>query len=638
MKKILVGLVGLSALSVGVALATPKPYSNFVVFGDSLVDAGQFPDADIPGQTQRYTNREGLSYTSTPHGAVSSMLIGDRLGMSSTQLAGSTSPVRAEQGLPDGDNWAVGGYRTDQIYDSITASSGSVIAANGTTLRVRDGYLPSLQAQGRLIDPNTLFYLSGGGNDFLQGKILSPQQAADSADRLADSVNVLQKAGGRYFMVWMLPDVGLTPAISGTPVQDFISALGADFNTQLVQRLAQVDAEVIVLNIPKLLSEGLQNPAQFGFDPNQNLTGTCFDSDGCTENLQYGINGVTPDPTKLLFNDGVHPTITGQRLIADYGYSILAAPWEVTLLPEMARSSLNQHQKTLLNHGLNSQPTWQANGQWSSFAAVTGERSNYRAQKSASKGDSDNYGLSFGGSYRLNEQWRVGLGLSLQESSLTAGAEDSKYRLNSYLLSPFIQYSNQALWGDVTLSAGRLDYDSLHRKMALNTAARTEKGDTDGSVFAVHARVGYQLFPVQNALQLSPFVSMSHARFKVDDYAEKGDNSTAISFAEQKRTSKRLGAGLLASYQLTAPLSVSAEIGYEKEFANDQQKLGMHLNTVDSVRFKLQGYKPDSSLGNIGLGATYKVSDALSVQGNYNYLHADSVRQHALGVGVSLNW
>lgn len=637
MKKLLVSLVGVSALSIGVACAAPKPYSGFVVFGDSLVDAGQFEDTSVPGQTKRFTNRVDGS-PGAVYGKVSSMLIGERLGISSTQLAGSTSPVREVQGQDDGDNWAVGGYRTDQIYDSITGVGGSVVV-DGSTTRTRDGYLPSLQAQGRSIDPNTLFYLSGGGNDFLQFLITNPQQAADSANRLADGVEALQKAGGRYFMVWMLPDVGLTPAISGTPLQGFVSALGIDFNTQLVQRLAQVNAEVIALNIPKLFSEGLADPGAFGLDGNQDLTGTCFSvSSDCTENLKYGINSATPDPTKLLFNDGVHPTITGQRLIADYGYSILAAPWEVTLLPEMARSSLNQHQKTLQNHALNGQSSWQATGQWHSFAAVSGERSNYRTQKSASDGDSNNYGLSFGGSYRLDEQWRAGVGVSLQENSLTAGAEDSKYRLNSYLLSPFIQYSNQALWGDLSLSAGRLDYASLHRKLALNTAARTEKGDTDGSVLAVHARVGYQLFSAQDPLQLSPFVSMSHARFKVDDYAEKGDRSTAITFSEQKRTSKRLGVGLLASYQLTAPLSVSAEIGYEKEFADDQQKLGMYLNSVDSVRFRLQGYEPDSSVGSLGLGATYKLSDALSVQGNYNYTHADSIRQHGLGVGVSLNW
>ena len=54
MKKALVSLVGISALSVGVACAAPKPYSGFVVFGDSLVDAGQFEDTSVPGQTKRF--------------------------------------------------------------------------------------------------------------------------------------------------------------------------------------------------------------------------------------------------------------------------------------------------------------------------------------------------------------------------------------------------------------------------------------------------------------------------------------------------------------------------------------------------------------------------------------------------------
>ncbi len=635
MKRICISLCALSALSIGVTCAAPHPYNSFLVFGDSLIDAGQFPDAALAGQTLRFTNRASLG---EPYGKVSSTLIGERLGVSAAQLVGSTSPVNAAQGLPDGDNWAVGGYRTDQIYNSITGAAGSVVAAGDYTFRTRDGYLPSLTSAGRLIDPNTLFYISGGGNDFLQGTINSPQEAAQAAGQLASSVDALQQAGGRYFMVWMLPDIGLTPALSGTPLQGAVSALSGVFNTQLVTQLAQVNANVIVLNIPQLLSEALQNPGYFGFANNVNMSGTCFSGDGCPENLQYGINSTNADPAKLLFNDGVHPTITGQRLIADYGYSILAAPWEVTLLPEMARNALNQHQRALTHSGLQNQLKWQTQGQWSSFAAVNGERSNYRKQSSASQGDSNHFALSIGGSYRVNEQWRAGVAVSLQEGSLTAGAEDSKYRLNSYLLSPFVQYSHQAFWADANLSIGHLDYDNLQRKMRLSTAKRAEKGDSDGSLLAVNARAGYQLFALGNPLQLSPFVSMSHVRFKVDNYAEKGNNSTALTFGEQKRTSKRLGVGLLGSYQLSTPLSLDAEIAYEKEFSTDRQALDMHLNSVASVRFKLQGYKPDSSLATVGLGATYAVSDAMSVQSHYNYMHADSLRQHALGVGVSLNW
>lgn len=122
-----------------------------------------------------------------------------------------------------------------------------------------------------------------------------------------------------------------------------------------------------------MLSEVLASPASFGLAADQDLIGICFDSDGCTENPIYGVNGTSPDPTKLLFNDGVHPTIAGQMLIADYAYSLLAAPWEISLLPEMAHGTLRLHQDQLRAQWQADWEAWQAVGQWrpSSMAAVS---------------------------------------------------------------------------------------------------------------------------------------------------------------------------------------------------------------------------------------------------------------------------
>ncbi|MDL2424692.1 autotransporter domain-containing esterase, partial [Pseudomonas sp. BAgro211] len=98
-------------------------------------------------------------------------------------------------GTVDGNNWAVGGYRTDQIYDSITAAGGSVVTS-GSTSRTRDGYLVNNRA-----DPNALYYLTGGGNDFLQLRITNDPTARAAAGRLVDSVDALHNAGARYIMV-----------------------------------------------------------------------------------------------------------------------------------------------------------------------------------------------------------------------------------------------------------------------------------------------------------------------------------------------------------------------------------------------------------------------------------------------------
>src|SRR3546814_5002568 len=77
-------------------------------------------------------------------------------------------------------------------------------------------------------------------------------------------------------MVWLLPDLGLTPALNGTPLQDAVSQLSNQFNQQLVTRLQGIDAEIIPLNVPLLLQESFADPARFGLATGENLTATCF--------------------------------------------------------------------------------------------------------------------------------------------------------------------------------------------------------------------------------------------------------------------------------------------------------------------------------------------------------------------------
>lgn len=211
--------------------------------------------------------------------------------------------------------------------------------------------------------------------------LIELQQADAAAGRLVDSVRALQQAGARYIMVWMLPDLGLTPLLNGTSLQPFISQLSSRFNDELLRQLRTVDAEVIPLNIPALLKEGFANPAQFGLATDQNLMTTCFSGKGCTENERYGIHSATPDPTELIYNDMVHPIEAGQRLISDYAHSLLAAPWEITRLPEMAHGSLLAHQNELRNQWQADWGNWQAIGQWRAIVSTSGQHQDYDSQR-----------------------------------------------------------------------------------------------------------------------------------------------------------------------------------------------------------------------------------------------------------------
>lgn len=623
--------------------ASPSPYSTLVVFGDSLSDAGQFPDPGGPaGSTSRFTNRVGPTYQNGSgeiFGPTTPMLLGGSLGIASGDLGASTSPVNAQQGIADGNNWAVGGYRTDQIFDSITAAGGSVVERNGTVLRSRDGYLVDRASQGLGADPNALYYLTGGGNDFLQGRILNDVQARTAAGRLVDSAEVLQQAGARYIMVWLLPDLGLTPATFGSPIQSFATQLSTTFNSELTGQLSQVNANIIALNVPLLLQETLANPGAYGLATDQNLIGTCFSGSGCAMNPTYGLNGTTPDPTKLLFNDSVHPTIAGQRLIADYAYSLLAAPWEVTLLPEMAHGTLRAYQDELRNQWQADWGNWQGVGQWRSFVAGGGQRLDFDAQDSAASGDGDGYNLTLGGSYRIDDAWRAGLAAGFYQQELEAGAADSDYQLDSYLASAFVQYQENRWWADAALTGGYLDYDDLKRKFALGAGSRSEKGDTDGHLWAFSARLGYDIAQqLESPWHLSPFVSADYARVEVDGYAEDGARATALSYDDQKRDSRRLGVGLQGKYSFSSATQVFAEYAHEREYEDDTQDLTISQNSLPGIPYTLAGFTPQDSLDRVTLGFSQALAPDLSLRGGYSWRKSEDDTQQGVSLAVSLDF
>jgi outer membrane lipase/esterase len=632
MKRLLTPLAAACLLASVAPTLAAAPYSGLYVFGDSLSDAGQFPDSANPStQTKRFTNRIGPVFTDASgeiYGQTSPMLLGELLGLG--LQTPSTSSVFQANGWADGNNWAVGGYRTDQIYDSITKAGGSVA---GT--RTRDGFLVDLANRGLSLDRNALYYVNGSGNDFLQGRILSTAQAQAAGGRIVDSVEALNTAGARYIMVSLLPDVGKTPTFNGS--NSFFSGLASDVNNEVVSQLRGLDANVIALNVPLLISEVNASAAAYGFDATQNLTGTCFN--GCTNiNARWGINSATPDPSKLFFNDGVHPTTAVQQIFADYAYSILSAPQELTLLPEMALGTLQAHQDQLRNQWQADWSAWQAVDEWRGFVVGGGQRQAYAHQDNAQSGDGNGYSLNLGASYRLADAWRVGAALGAYEQKLEVGSANSDYKLKSYLATAFAQYEQNRWWADLAMSVGSLNYDNLDRSFNLGQVKRTEQGDTDGNIWGASGRVGYDIAQAGSEWHLSPFISGDYARVDVDGYAEQGAASTALNFDSQQRDSRRLGAGIQGRYQLTSQTALFAEYSHEREYEDDTSKLKSELNSLPGVSFELQGYTPGDSLDSGTLGVSHQLTKDLSLRGAYNYSKAQDQTLQGVNLSLALDW
>lgn len=618
------------------AVADIGPFSQFVNFGDSLSDAGNFPDLSSPLQGGlptgglRFTNRTGPTYgpgNVEYAGQVVTQILAGRLGLES--LPSTPLLPQLLTGNPDGTNYAVGGYRSDQILDSLIGSS--IVSANGLT-RTRPGYL----VENPLVDPNALYYLNGGANDIFQ--LIQnnyPVTMEQAAGNMVAAVGALQTAGARYIVISDLPDVGSTPLGNSQPgLAGLLNGLSDSFNAELAAGLQAQGGNYVLLNNRLLLSEVRSDLARYGFDPAINQSAVCFDGSGCPLDPTYGLGSANPDPSRLLFNDGVHPTTAVHQISADYIHSILSAPAEVSLLPVIGRSALSSHLQMLDNELAAQRGNWQAVGAWRSFIQGGYNRPEYDG---FGGGDGDSPALAIGVTNRITESWLTGISLGLAQSSLTLGEGDSDYSMRSYLATAFASFQQERLFADFSVSVGYLDYDDLERTFALGITERSEKGSTEGMLWGVSGKTGFNLMQQGERLRFGPFIGASYQKIEVDGYSEKGASATALSYEDQELDSLRLSVGLFGDYALTERTRLFGEVAREVERKDDEREdLRMSLNSVPGNSFELPGATPTGDQTRFSVGVAHQLAAGLSVRANYNYQGNDN-RNHGIGLSLALD-
>ena len=138
-----------------------------------------------------------------------------------------------------------------------------------------------------------------------------------AVSNLIASINTLATAGARNFLVVNSPDLGLSPAFSGNPLKNTVSALSQGFNTALEINLnefatdnPQLDIELF--HVDDALKGLTANPSHYGFT---NVT------DPCLTNM-----GVCSDPSTYLFWDSLHPTTRTHEILAQQLYGVAYDP------------------------------------------------------------------------------------------------------------------------------------------------------------------------------------------------------------------------------------------------------------------------------------------------------------------------
>jgi outer membrane lipase/esterase len=189
-------------------------------------------------------------------------------------------------------------------------------------------------------------------------------------------------------------------------------------------------------------------------------------------------------------------------------------------------------------------------------------------------------------------------------------------------------YGQGPWYAGVTLGAGDLDYRDVHRDIRLGSATRRESGETRGW-HAMGSVLGGYWFGYADWLH-GPFARVSYQEIHVRGYSENGNDSTALSYGEQKRESLVTSLGWQVAGRI-ASVRPFARVAWELEGKDDQRYVSASSVTLGGG-YSVPTIKPDRDY------VSYLVGAATDFGGVTGYLTGSATSGRASGdeYGVTL--
>jgi phospholipase/lecithinase/hemolysin len=303
----------LISVTVSICSAAAGPFSNMVVFGDSLSDVGNL-------QAEYFINTPGPYYWNGRF---------------------SNGPVYAETvmtglGLPALNHSSAGG--TDYAYGG-AKTTGTSFPQSLFVSDVDDqvsSYLSSFTPNA-----STLYVVLAGANDLLQGQT----NMSVPVNSLQSSINSLISKGARKFLVINLPPLGDTPRFNKSAADmSTYNTRSQQYNSALAAMVASTHTSnptttFYQYDLTALFNQALANPALFGLVNVTNSSAPGLEPG----DTSYDESQEVPNPNQYLFWDDVHPTanvhaILGRRVLdlffppGDYNRNVATDDGDYVLL------------------------------------------------------------------------------------------------------------------------------------------------------------------------------------------------------------------------------------------------------------------------------------------------------------------
>jgi outer membrane lipase/esterase len=534
-----------------------------------------------------------------------------------------------------------------------------------------------LNANGGHANPNGIYLISSGGNEttFADDNpaftTLAQREAyvAAQAELLAAAITGLQAAGARYILV---NSIGLntTSILNNLQTQTLWSQLAAN------------RVNFIPAHAAAVVAAAQFNPTLFGFTPSTVLPGVTGTGTGSacvwtggtqTGWAQWCANTTTPSASYAylqssnaeqtsLFADDEHLSAAGQLMEADYDYSLIVAPSEISYLAEMPVKT----RTTVVNSIYQQIQVSQQQRAVGSFNAwVSGDIS------SASMGNSNGFPtdpgtpgmVTVGADYSWAPNWLVGgavsVGTTTQSFSL-----GGNFQQNEYALSAYVAYAGKPVWFDVITSYGGLHYD-VDRVVPIGITTVSNTGSTNGSNASFATELGYNFTtnvghgwdaaplltkaaPMPAGLYLThgPVAGILLQQIYVDGFRETdpfaGDATggfTALSYAGQVRDSAVTELG----YQVSTDIGIwhpYAKLAWNHELVSSNRLVAASLTTIAAPSYSMPAVILGRDWGTATLGTTVALGHGMTGYASFTSEIAQNQATYyggLIGVSVALN-
>lgn len=571
-----------------------KKFNQFVVFGDSLSDNGNYSLINnikvkgITGPPKFTTNPGNLAFGD----------IAIKLGFRPKPSFNITNPSNQKS-----IDYAVGaaGINHNGLPGPIPTISTQV-----------GNYLKTFSGQA---NQNALYNLWGGANDIvyhatqqrknIETMIQAKNAVINSAETEVNLINTLERHGVRHIIVFNQYDLGKTPfgVKEGPARQKILSDFSNTFNNKLNTSLAGKSG-IIPVDIYHLTKEIQNNPERYGF---KNVTKSACDGGSLVCGPQGSGTPYSYAPgtqNAYFFAFSVHPTTGAHAAFAQAALSELDAPGQISLLGEAPIASSNSQLRSLSQSIHNN--SRDKNNQVFMHVGYTHQTMN---SSSNSPGvDSDNENLTIGYNHPVTRDFSLGVAFGGGRASASVRDGLGGYYMTAISGMGFVAYHNQGNYASVKIGYSHLSFNDVKRRFPIRDAVRVESGNTNGNQIYGSITAGHS-FRLTQHIKSGPFGKIEWQHIRVNSYNENGNDSNTMRFGGIKHDSTifSLGWNLHGTFDVSNhQIHPYADLAWHHNTQTHPISVTAGLKNMNG-NFALPGYRPTSNWGTADAGVSVDI-------------------------------